>query len=68
MWRAETISRIGSAGHRSSTIDLVISGPGHGIDSLSAIIAEDVRTASDQELITWELFADDQGLPNNSIL
>jgi hypothetical protein len=45
----------------------VISGPGHGIDSLSAIIAEDVRTGSDHEVITWELFADDQGLPNNSI-
>jgi hypothetical protein len=28
----------------SAKIDLVISGPGHGIDSLSAIIAEDVRT------------------------
>jgi hypothetical protein len=61
------ITRIGSAGQRSSTIDLVISGPGHGIDSLSAIIAEDVRTGSDHEVITWELFADDQGLPNNSI-
>jgi hypothetical protein len=62
-----TITRIGSAVQRSSTIDLVISGPGHGIDSLSAIIAEDVRTGSDHEVITWELFADDQGLPNNSI-
>jgi hypothetical protein len=62
-----TITRIGSAGQRSSTIDLVISGPGHGIDSSSAIIAEDVRTGSDHEVITWELFADDQGLPNNSI-
>jgi hypothetical protein len=39
-----TITRIGSTGQRSSTIDLVISGPRHGIDSLSAIIAEDVRT------------------------
>jgi hypothetical protein len=43
---------IGSAGQRSSTIDLVISGPGHGIDSLSAIIAEDVRTGSDHVVIT----------------
>jgi hypothetical protein len=62
-----TITRIGSTGQRSSTIDLVISGPGHGIDSLSAIIAEDVRTGSDHEVITWELFADNQRLPNNSI-
>jgi hypothetical protein len=45
----------------------VISGPGHGIDCLSAIIAEDVRTGSDHEVITWELFAAHQGLPNNSI-
>jgi hypothetical protein len=62
-----TITRIGSAGQRSSTIDLVISGPGHGIDSLSAIIAADVRTGSDHEVIAWELFANDQRLPNNSI-
>jgi hypothetical protein len=62
-----TITRIGSAGQRSSTIDLVISGPEQGIDSLSAIVAEDVRTGSDHEVITWKLFADDQGLPNNSI-
>jgi hypothetical protein len=45
----------------------VISGPGHGINSLSAMIAEDVRTRTDYEVITWELFADDHGLPNNSI-
>jgi hypothetical protein len=62
-----TITRIGSTGQRSSTIDLVISGPGHGIESLSAIIPEDVQTGSDHEVITWELFADDQGHPNNSI-
>jgi hypothetical protein len=62
-----TIIRIGSTGKRSSTIDLVISGTGHGINSLSAIIAEDVRTRSDHEVITWDLFADDQRLPNNLI-
>jgi hypothetical protein len=62
-----TITLIGSTGQRSSTIDLVISGPGHGIYFLSAIIADDVRTGSDHKVITWELFADDQRLPNNSI-
>jgi hypothetical protein len=62
-----TIMRIGSAGQRSITIDLVISRPGHGIDSLSSIIAEDLRTGSDHEVITWDVFTDDQGLPNNSI-
>jgi hypothetical protein len=62
-----TITRIGSTCQRSSTIDLVVSGPGHGIDSLSTIIAEDLRTGSDHEVITWELFTDDQRFPSNSI-
>jgi hypothetical protein len=62
-----TITWIGSTGQRSSTIDLVISGPGHGIDSLSAIIAEDLRTGSDHEVIAWELFTDDQRFTNHSI-
>jgi endonuclease/exonuclease/phosphatase family metal-dependent hydrolase len=47
-----TITRIGSVGQRSSAIDLVISGPGRGIDSLHATIAEDLRTGSDHEVIT----------------
>jgi hypothetical protein len=56
-----TITRIGSVGQRSSTIDLVISGPGRGIDSLHATIAEDLRTESDHEVITWELFTHHEG-------
>jgi hypothetical protein len=31
------------------------------------MVAEDVRTGSDHGVITRELFADDQGLPHNSI-
>jgi hypothetical protein len=45
----------------------VISRPGHGIDILSVIIVDDIQTGSDHEVITWELFANDQGLANNSI-
>jgi hypothetical protein len=62
-----TITRIGSTGQRSSTIDVVISGPGHGIGSLSVIIAKGPRPGSDHEVITWEIFTDDQRFPNNSI-
>jgi hypothetical protein len=55
------ITRIGSEGQRSSTIDRFISGPGRGIDSLHATIAEDLRTGSDHEVITWELFSHHEG-------
>jgi hypothetical protein len=34
---------------------------------LSAIIAEDLRIGSDHEVISWELFTDDQIFSNNSI-
>jgi hypothetical protein len=57
-----TVTRIGSTGQRSSTIDLVISGPGHGIDGLEATIADDLRTGSDHEVLSWELFSSDRGL------
>jgi hypothetical protein len=60
-----TVTRIGSTGQRSSTIDLVISGPGHGIDGLEATIADDLRTGSDHEVLSWELFSTDRGLADN---
>jgi hypothetical protein len=60
-----TVTRIGSTGQRSSIIDLVISGPGHGIDGLDATIADDLRTGSDHEVLSWELFSSDRGLSDN---
>jgi hypothetical protein len=61
-----TITCIGLAGQRSSIIDVVIRGLGYGIDSLSVIITDKVRTGSDREVITWELIADNQVIKNNS--
>jgi hypothetical protein len=61
------ITCIGSIGEWSSTIDLVIGGLGHGIDSLSVLIAEDIPMGSYHEVMTWDLFADDQILPTHSI-
>jgi hypothetical protein len=55
--RLATKTRIRSVGYRSSTIDPIISGPGCGTDSLHATIAEELRTGSDNEVITWELFS-----------
>jgi hypothetical protein len=46
-------------------MDLVISGPGHGIDGLEATIADDLRTGSDYEVLRWELFPSDRGLSDN---
>jgi hypothetical protein len=56
-----TTTRIGSVGQRSSTIDLIISGPGRGMDSIHATIGEDLHTGSDHEVITEELFSNHEG-------
>jgi hypothetical protein len=60
-----TVTRIGSTGQRSSTIDLVLSGPCHGIDGWEATIADDLQMGSAHEVPSWELFSRDRGLSDN---